>query len=429
MRSLSIRLTVESPLAVRSDHAASGAAGVKCIPGSTLLGSLASLYRLRNRDIEAFAPLFLNEQVLYPYLCPASFPNYKAIQDQPSPIYPLPITAASCKRHPGFLHPQDEENDGHGVRDTLFDRALFSIASGNKQARQEGLPLTIIHQKQNRYCHRCGESMDHFEGYYRQNTASPNERFGTKSFTRLQTHTGIHRASGTVQDGILYNRQVFEEGMQFWGEITFPDNPALLKQFQKFADEVGPAGLLRMGTGRSRGMGKVTFNYENATPEQEQNRWAAFRQRLDDFNKKFQDRARSFNLSALSPNYVFALTLHSPLILCDDLLRYQSRIDSDTLQETLTPHTLPGLKLLYHAAAVERITGWQELWGTPRAAEYAIGSGSVFLFGCSASPDENLLQALFALEERGMGKRRPEGFGRLRISDPFHVLVEQEGNQ
>ena len=47
MRSLALRMTVESPLAVRSDHAASGAAGTQTIPGSTLLGALASLEEMK----------------------------------------------------------------------------------------------------------------------------------------------------------------------------------------------------------------------------------------------------------------------------------------------------------------------------------------------------------------------------------------------
>jgi CRISPR-associated protein Csx10 len=124
--------------------------------------------------------------------------------------------------------------------------------------------------------------------------------------------------------------------------------------------------------------------------------------------------------------YFFALTLHSPLLLLDDLLRYQSYVDVKTLQKELFPCKLPGLELLYYASSLKRITGWQELWGTPRAGECAIDTGSVFLFTCSSPPDAECLRALFALEERGMGKRRVEGFGRVRMCDQFHQLVRQE---
>ncbi|HWS84702.1 MAG TPA: hypothetical protein VN207_10640, partial [Ktedonobacteraceae bacterium] len=99
--------------------------------------------------------------------------------------------------------------------------------------------------------------------------------------------------------------------------------------------------------------------------------------------------------------------------------------DTDTLQELLDC-TIPKLECIYYAASLRRVTGWQELWGTPRTREFAIESGSVFLFACSSPPDQTLLKALFALEEHGMGKRRAEGFGRVCVSDQFHQQIHQE---
>ena len=78
-------------------------------------------------------------------------------------------------------------------------------------------------------------------------------------------------------------------------------------------------------------------------------------------------------------------------------------------------------ELLYQAASTKRVTGWNELWGTPRMNEYAIDTGSVFLFSSTVEMNEPLCEALFKLEEEGIGERRAEGFGRLRISDPFHL--------
>lgn len=425
MKSLSIRLTVESPLAIRSDHAAAGAAGVKSIPGSTLLGSLASLYRSffyndpTMRD--SFESLFTQDQILYPYLYPAIFAD-EGLQDQDTPVSPLPITASSCKRHPGFLFPKDKKNDGHGVRDTLIDWALFSLVRSSQELqRKVPQPLDIL--RRNKNC-RCNEAMDPFEGYYRRSTIRPYPMISAKSYTRLQTHTGIHRESDTVQDGILYSRQVFEEGMQFWGEIIFPDDEQLLLQFTTFAKAIGTKGLLRMGTGRTRGMGKVSFSLHQQ--DEEQNSFVAYTKRLAAFNQALHKRASEFGLDTLPYSYFFALTLHSPLLLPDDLLRYQSCIDVETLQMALFPHALLDLTLLYHASAMQRINGWQELWGTPRIGESAIATGSVFLFACSSSPDAECLEALFALEERGMGKRRAEGFGRVCVSDQFHQMIEQE---
>jgi len=310
----------------------------------------------------------------------------------------------------------------------LIDWGLFKLANSDQiQA------LTIMRYGKNcrHILHdtmKCGQAMDHFDGYYRRSDIESSHRIAAQpdSYTRLQTHTGIDRESGTVQDGILYNRQVFEEGMQFWGEIIFPDDEELLKHFTAFLDELRSMGQLRLGTGRSRGMGKVSLDIEPIDSEQE--RFMSFSERLNTFNETFRKRAAFFK-QALPDKYFFAVTLHSPLILCDDLLRYQGTIDTDTLLAALPDCTIPGLERIYHAASVRRITGWQELWGTPRAAEYAIESGSAFLFACSSQPDAALLKALFALEEQGMGKRQAEGFGRICISDPFHQLVQQEGTQ
>src|SRR5947209_2681395 len=126
MNQLYIWLTAESPLAIRSDHAAGGAEAARYLPGTAFIGSLAAVHRmLKPTETEEFKQLFLNENVLYPNLYPAVFKDKQVLQINNLPVYPLPKTAQSCKRHPGFLYPVDDENDAHGVRDSLIDWALF----------------------------------------------------------------------------------------------------------------------------------------------------------------------------------------------------------------------------------------------------------------------------------------------------------------
>ncbi len=425
MKHLSIRMTTISPLSIRSDHSPGGAGGIKYIPGTTLIGGLASLHRLFDHESaeasEAFEPLFLREQVLYSNLYPAIF-NDTGLQESGVPVYPLPKTAQSCKRHKGFRFPNDGKNDGHGVRDTLIDWALFKLVSSDVRLSGTTRPLAILQRDRN--CH-CSEGMEHIDGYYRRSDIKPYHKIAAEveSYTRMQTHTGIDRASGTVQDRILYNRQVFEEGMQFWGQISFPDEEKLLVQFEEFIDGISRSNMLRLGTGRTRGMGRVTLNTERV--EEEQNSFEAFTKRLATFNDALYKRAHEFGLETLPYGYFFALTLHSPLLLCDDLLRYRSTIDTNTLEDLLD-YTVPGLTRIYYATGMQPVTGWQELWGTPRTREHAIESGSVFLFAYPSPPDQNVLEALFALEEQGIGRRRAEGFGRVCVSDTFHQQIHQE---
>src|SRR5438045_3760905 len=132
--------------------------------------------------------------------------------------------------------------------------------------------------------------MDHLDGYYRRNDNDPHQMIAAQvdNYIRLQTHTGIHRESGTVQEGILYNREIFEEGMQFWGQARFPDDEELITSFEAFIAEIGSSGLLRLGTGRTRGMGKVTLRVDRT--EEKQVSFETFSQRLTAFNNALHQR-------------------------------------------------------------------------------------------------------------------------------------------
>lgn len=423
MKHYSIVLDVVSPLAIRVDHAADGASSVKYIPGSALAGSLGTLHRLYYPERETqFEDLFLKGKVSYPNLYPSVFKTSAegrgAIQlDRHLPIYPLPKTAQTCKRHPGFSN----KKDAHGIRDTLIDHALFQLA---QEQRRDGKALYEMIKRHKTCTHlassrACEEAMDHADGYYRRDSAGGMTQVETADYLRLQTRTGINRQTGTVQDRILYNREVYEEGMQFWGEIALEDDEALCEELETFVREVRQDEVMHIGTGRSRGMGKVL-------PEMQLSKMSVFdtfQKRLKEFNKRLHDEAEKQKLASVHQQYsYFAVTLHAPLILTDELLRYRGTIDSEVLQE-LAGIAIPRLELIYQAASVRRLTGWQELWGLPRINEYAIESGSVFLFRCQ-EPSQEVLRALYEMEERSIGKRRAEGFGRICISDQFHREVE-----
>jgi CRISPR-associated protein Csx10 len=441
MQHLYIRLTAISPLAVRSDHAPGGAAMAPYISGTALVGALARVHRLlRPDDKEEFEQWFLRGQILYSNLYPATFDD-AGLQERKVPVYPVPRTAQTCKRHKGFLFPVKEENDAHGVRDSLIDWAVLALdqLAREHEGREDGRPepfwLPVIGDNANplealenhKVCPRCGERLDSFGGYYRRNDLAESELIAAKEHKRLRTHSGIDRETGTVQEGILYNRQVFEEGMRFWGMATFPGDGKVISKFSKFIDELsssklGNEGLLRIGTGRTRGMGKVKINVDR--PKERQDAFELFRKRLNKFDDLLRKQAQRYNLGGLEDTFFFTLTLHSPLILCDELLRYRGNIDVSILVEELLKCSVPGLQRIYQNARVRRITGWQELWGTPRTNEYAIEAGSVFLFACKPRPGNEVYKALFDLEERGAGKRRIEGFGRVCVSDQFHQEVE-----
>jgi CRISPR-associated protein Csx10 len=423
MKQIIVQLLAESPLTIRADHAPGGAATASYIPGTTFIGALAAVHRMLHsgpEKREEFERLFLHQQIHYPDLYPAIFGDKTLGRNLP--VYPLPKTAQSCKRHPGFRFAESEENDAHGVRDSLIDWMLFKV-KGSESA--EALSALIEHKK----CPYCPATMDHLSGYYRRsNSVSVDQLDGYEfyrmdkalesEYTRLQTRTGIDRDSGTVQEGILYNRIVFEEGMRFWGVINVHDED-LLPALTAFLKEVGYHSLVRIGTGRTRGMGKVMFQIREDERE-EKGYFADFVARLSAFDQLVHAQ------NIQDSRYFFALTLHSPLILYDEFLRYRGTIDAQTLLQDILHWGNEDIKLkqIYQAASIRRMTGWQEIWGMPRMNEYAIDAGSVFLFACDVAegtPEKAmLLRKLFELEMWGVGARRAEGFGRVCVSDQFH---------
>ena len=422
MRHFALDLQAVSPLAIRADHAHDGAETVRYISGTTLTGGLAAAYRQFYPDnTSEFEALFLSGQVQYPALYPAMF-NNDAIQKSITPVYPLPKTAQTCKRFSGFRHvfkgEDVEEGSRHGIRDNLLDWVKFRLQENAGIADPKVLLASF---ESSCSVKGCNHQLDHASGYYRRDEQSGHMMLAHLD-TRLQTHTGINRQTGTVQESILYNRRVFDEYSRFWGTVKVVEE--LVPLFERFIKDAGHSSLVRIGTGRTRGMGEVCFSCEPL--EDEQQRFAAFQKRLEDFDTTLRNVVREKLPSSIAEReddfFYFALTLHSPVILRDHLLRYRGVIDEHVLVNLLEPPAGP-FTLIHSVASTMRVTGWNDLWGTPKANEIAIETGSVFLFKAPL-PQKDLERALFKLEEEGIGQRKTEGFGRVCVSDPFHREVK-----
>jgi len=432
VKHLQLELTALSPLAIRSDHAPGGAATAKVIPGSTLAGCLANVHRqLFSSKTEEFDELFLKGQVRYPHLYPANF-NDSAIQKATLPVYPVPMTAQTCKKRSGFLFPKDGKEDRHGVRDSLLDWGVFSLLTNNGDSKREVDALQILHNHHLCKIKKCEALMQPLKGYYYLRSSVPSLEDGQLKYvqvaeldTRLQTRTGISREWGIVEEGILYSREVIEDGMCFWGTIKLPEElePTFIQLLEEAvksnAGSRQNSSLFRIGTGRTRGLGAVNIINRG----EELHELDIFKERLISFSAALIKRAETAKVPDRKPFY-FAMTLHSPMILHDQFMRYQGTISAEALAGKLAL-PIKGVQPIYHAARLERITGWQELWGTPRFKEYAIATGSVFLFGLEHEPDDVLWHKLFTLEEEGIGERLADGFGRVMLSDPFHLQEEE----
>ena len=414
------RFTVssESPLSFRVSRSTVSFETLKYIPGTALLGAFAAAHHKTRNDKDEFARFFLSDAICFGNLYPANFQvdefSDTDLRDDEQPIKSLPNTARSCKRFSGFRFKAENKGDKerHGVMDSLIAWGLFAL-SGQKKVE-----ILDSHKNCTYSDHhgQCGELLDAFSGFYRrgENIAEIGK---SEAKTRLLTRTGISRETGTVQEGILYNREVLNEGQRFWGTMSFA-NESLYCNFYDFAEDVGDKGILRVGNNLTRGLGKL------GVPQLDKfdiDDMASFRQQSDAFNQKFCIEAKKYGVD-LSHKLYFPITLQSDAILLDHQLRYQMALDGDYFRGIWD---LEDVALVYQNAGQRRVIGWNALFGLPKAAEWAISMGSVFLFGYNGMSDNCFYQKLHEIEHQGIGKRRSEGFGQVTVADAFHWEVNE----
>lgn len=371
------------------------------VPGSVLWGGLAATHlRLRQQANTEFAEFFLSGKIVCGNLYPAQFslPNRapNPLDQQRSAVYPLPRTTRSCKRFGGFkFHADIDKDKRHGVSDSLIAWAVFSLS--NQTETKELAELAD--------CLDCAdEPLDSFTGFYRRGSA-PGQWASCNAAKGIFTRTGISRARGAAEEAMLYSREFLREESQFCGEWLVDD--ALTQRFGQFVEDAAEAGW-RVGHNRTRGLGKLDI-HSGLLPA------------VVDTAATLEARAKSFDAALRAKAgglarhaFYLPVTLISDCIWPDATCRYRLRLTPDALAEAWG---INDAELIYLNAGQRRVSGWNGMWGMPKADEWAMAMGSVFLFGLTAEPD---WQRLTEAQVAGLGIRRSEGFGAVRIADEIH---------
>jgi CRISPR-associated protein Csx10 len=360
-----------SPLALHAERGpAQFARTLLYIPGSSLRGALADVYLKTGTQDTDFQRLFLADVCLFPDLYPSDGIGESA---------PLPATARACKRFK-LKHPE-----------SLSDALLpLRFLSDDARKSWESCPNAACKSKNVR---------DRIEGFRVEN----DTQRVIKPHTRTVAGTSILRATQTAASGQLFSHTVVEEGARFSGRIRMADETLA----NKLRDLLRKAPL-RVGYGRTRGMGLLEIEDLDESPPA---RLPDLPERLDKFN------AVIGQIESATGRYA-ALTLESDVLLRDELLRPVTTIEDGSAL---------GLK----GAALERAFvvpalahGWNAALGLPKPDTPGLGRGSVFLFKLN---DVTAEAQLAAMETDGIGERRAEGFGRVRVCDPFHYKVFEGG--
>lgn len=222
--------------------------------------------------------------------------------------------------------------------------------------------------------------------------------------TRRITHSSIDPKLLKTRPGQLYSMRCVEGGQKFKGSLSVEES-ALAD-----LDAVWPEGeyiRIRIGRARSRGQGEALLRRLRAADD------------TDEVKKRLAEcQAKAALMSGrLAGKAVFAVTLQAPAMVRDSYLL------SRTWLEPADVGLGRDWTLMSWFSLGWTVAGWHAAAGVPRSEQIAIAPGSCFLFGRDvANIDMVALQsAAVRLEEEGIGERRIEGMGEVRVCQAIHA--------
>lgn len=360
------------------------------IPGQTIRGALAEHFLRENNnvsDTDLFASLFLNNKVVFP----------DCYIDKTRVI---PLTAMTCKYKPGFReHP--DKGEKHGALDFLIPLSIYEFDENN-------LNKNIFECQYDNA--KCKAPMEKMFGYYKK----VGENLFQKRIptTRLLTHNRLSDYFESSRK--IYSIQALEEGQVFYGELD-------KETFELLKKEIGNVTIY-LGTARTRGLGEVQVNIGKTTNFFQRNK-SDIKERYFGLKKEFEKNSYKAAL--------FSVTLSSTVIVRDEILRYKSYIDIKDIFDSVflsdnEKDLLKTFSLVNAWTSTQLIMGWNNRLKLPKENQIGITRGSVFLFASKdkkSIDEQKLIRVLGKIEQNGIGERRNEGFGKVRICDEFHWEV------
>lgn len=382
-----------SPIRIR-DGRHPDASVIPYLPGGSLRGALAEKYlRLGGYPSDSgFRALFVDDPTYFPNLFPTSDAD----------VLPqiLPITAATCKRLPGFVR-----QGGHGVTDLLSVLAAGRISG--EPVDEIFLTCTYEPNKNNENS-PCGCILEPFTGFFNPNADAPEK---IEPVLIFQNHAGMDRATETANPNSLFTRQAMAD---------FKIDPVSGKYLQQyltggmFIHDDQLFFLKKLiedpvfaGSGKTTGMGEIELSIH-------EQRLTSFVFDLESWSDDFLDKLKRITGRKINQEHgiYFSIKLESDAILVDRFLRPTTEI-VDLYISSVRP--------ILKVARQKNIRSWQSNWNLAKPDDMAVAMGSVFLYYYSGEDVDSLISFLKLLEVTGIGLRREEGFGRISVCDPLHI--------
>ncbi|HPQ40871.1 MAG TPA: RAMP superfamily CRISPR-associated protein [bacterium] len=378
MRKYKLKAKLLSPLIVQKNRQSNVSGGLNYLPGSTFRGAVAGQFlRIAGEPgDDKFRRLFIDDPVMFPDLLPSDGVSGVSV--------PLPMTAYSCKRKPGFLSGEKK----HGVVDEL--------------AAMCGAKIKGISQKEQFTCRKCKEDLKPFNGFWNNNVSKPRLFTPSQSYSY---HTGIDRTTGTLAESVFFMVEGIDpEYLDNDGKLDsqFLTGDVWLNDAQFEILNSLLSDPVFAGSDKTRGHGELEV--EIAPVEHE-----SFD--VEKWNDAFREKVNRETGVKLPEEVFFSIDLISAAILVDRFLRPTYELNLD----------LEGVHCESRFLKGTTVRGWQSAWGLPKNEDRALMPGSVFLYRYTGSDRETLYRYLENVSINGVGLRRAEGFGRVNICNLLHT--------
>jgi CRISPR-associated protein Csx10 len=396
MKTYLVTATVVDEVCIAERHGAGNQyLSLDYIPGITLWGAVAALTGLRRREQppEWFRRVFYSGEAIFTNLHPS---------DGAVRAHPVPLSARTLKSAPGFGN-GDAEPLLRDFKAELFPGGVVNWLAGEPDPRiPPKCPRGVVDWLYNGPPSHFDPDWEPLRGWYVDN---PPDCRSVSVKMVLRGHNDRAGRSGITREGLLFTRQNIARGQRFKGALrayTPEGEQALEELVQKHLGGLS----FEIPIGRQPGCVQIELEDIEGVPPYWQ---------------------RDLNMEDDS---ILTVTLLSDALLFDPWLRPLSYLPPEEVAVALGLGRATVEGPLYHFSALREISSWNGVYSRPRETELAVTAGSSFLYLVSWPQDisvDERVRRLSAWQQRGIGLRTAEGFGEIRINDPFHREYQGDG--
>lgn len=408
---LNVNITARAPL-VFSERRPDGQfrQSTRYVPGAVIRGALAQQLldageHSKEHPGEEFTALFMADDA------PLFRNAYPALDAQGSGLSgsrPLPATAYGCKAEGGFAK--------HGVFDSLIDR----LCREELKSRIPYLPRCMNSEHKEEDETEGANRVEARDGFYLD---TPGGRSDVKVPLQLTGRTALNRRRKVSEEGLLYSPFVIAEASRSNGTATAFRGSVVVNEKTRELVTRRLSQLTHIGSGVARGFGRVDVNVEGEADDDLAGRVQQFNELAVERRKLWSRLPHDEQTRSDEGVTYFTVMLVSEAVLRED--GWTPTVRLEPLQ-FFSDDVLRKARLLRCYAGVEYRGGWNTAWGLPKDTEPVARMGSVYVYSTARTrADAGLLKGLRELEEQGVGERRAEGFGQVRVCDEFHLATQE----